>query len=298
MGWRILQMTSACKLSVKNRQLRYEPEEGEALSLPLEDISVMMLENRNILLTGALLSELAEYNICLFSCDGSHMPNGVFTPYLAHSRYAAVASMQIASSEPLKKRLWQKIVRRKIENQAEVLKRLNHKTADKLIHIAKKVQSGDPENAEAYAAGLYWKAAFDDFKRHEEDIKNAALNYGYAVLRGCVARYAVCAGLIPSFGVHHKNQLNAYNLADDLIEPFRAFVDWIVLNLPLETEILNRETKQKLISVLTKNCSFEEEEISILNAIERTCFSLVNAFKEKDASPLSLPLFSKVPLFE
>ena len=299
MGWRIVQISTACKLSVKNKQLFYEPQEGDAVTLPLEDISVILLESKHILMTSTLLSEIAEYNICLFSCDGSHTPNGVFTPFATHSRHSEIAFLQQDASEPLKKRLWQKIVKYKICNQAEVLRHIGNNMAEKLKEIAKNVQSGDTENAEAFAAQLYFKNLFQNFSRREDSLPNAALNYGYAVLRGAVARSLVCAGLLPCFGLHHSNKLNPYNLADDVIEPFRPFVDKIVLKLNFDdTSFLTKEHKQNLVSVLTKNCSFDDEEISILKAIERTAETLVNAFKDKEAKSLSLPVFSKAPLFE
>ncbi len=299
MSWRIVQITSACKLSVKSRQMVYEPMQGESVTLPLEDIAVVILENKQILITATLLSELAEHGICLFSCDRTHTPNGVYTAFGNHSRHSEVACLQNDVSEPLKKRLWQKIVQSKIRNQAEVLYRVGSPVSDKLIEIAKNVQSGDTGNGEAFAARLYWDNLFSDFKRHDTDIVNASLNYGYAIIRGAVVRSLVGAGLLPCFGLHHANKLNAFNLADDMIEPFRAFVDWAVVQRDLSgKEKLEKEDKQYLVSVLTRNCSYDDEEITILKAIELTSFSLVNAFRDKDAKSLILPEFSKTPLFE
>jgi len=125
MGWRILQITKPCKLSVKNRQLAYEAVEGDGLTIPLEDISVLILENRQISLSNSLLSELTEYDIVLFSCDSTHLPSGAFFPFHNHSRYSEIAWQQMDASEPLKKRLWQEVVKQKIINQAAVLSILN-----------------------------------------------------------------------------------------------------------------------------------------------------------------------------
>lgn len=299
MSWRIVQISSECKLSVKNRQLLYEPSDGEKVTLPLEDISVVILENRHILLTSTLLSELAEYGICLFSCDGTHTPNGVYAAFGNHCRHSEVANLQVNVSEPLKKRLWQKIVKAKIRNQAEVLRRVGNRFADKLEKIAANIQSGDTENGEAFAAALYWDNLFSDFKRHDGDTINAALNYGYAIIRGAVARSLVGAGLLPCFGLHHANKLNAFNLADDMIEPFRTFVDWVVVKADLsKNDELKKEDKQRLVAVLTRNCSYDGEETTILKAVEQSAFSLVNAFKDREAKSLVLPEFSKAPLFE
>ena len=299
MAWRVIQITTPCKLSVKQRQLLYEPPEGENVTLPLEDIAVVILENKHILLTSTLLSELGEYGICLFSCDGTHTPNGVYTAFGNHSRHSEVANLQIDISEPLKKRLWQKIVKTKIRNQAEVLRRAGNRFSSKLEEIAKNILSGDTSNGEAFAAGLYWENLFSGFKRYDNDIINSALNYGYAVLRGTIARALVGAGLLPCFGLHHANKLNAFNLADDIIEPFRAFVDQMVVSMDLEGKTrLEKEERRLLISVLTHNCSYDDEETTILKAIEQTAFSLVNAFKDQEAKSLVLPEFSKLPLFE
>ena len=298
MGWRIIQITTPCRLSVKNKQLRYEPETGDAVTFPLEDVSVVLLENPRVSLTAALLSAMAEYGVCLFSCDGTHTPNGVFTPFATHFQHSAVAHVQQSASEPLKKRLWQKIVKVKIENQATVLRRLGNRDATKLREIAKSVQSGDSENAEAFAARLYFQNAFEFSTRRDDSFQNAALNYGYAVLRGAVARALVCAGLLPCFGLHHANNLNPYNLADDIIEPFRPFVDWIVVNAAKgDADGLTREHKKNLVAVLTKNCCVDDEDVTVLKAIERAAETLVNAFRDKQAGALSLPVFSDTPLF-
>lgn len=143
MGWRILQISKPCKLSVKNRRLVYEPFEEASLTIPLEDISVVILENRQILLSNSLLSELPEYDIVLFTCDFSHLPSGVLFPFHTHSRYSQIAWLQRDISEPLKKRLWQEVIKAKINNQAAALEILNKSNAGKLREIAKLVQSGD-----------------------------------------------------------------------------------------------------------------------------------------------------------
>ncbi len=295
MGWRILQISKACKLSVKSRQLLYEPFEDAPLKIPLEDISVIILENKQILLSNSLLCELPEYDIVLFTCDFSHLPTGVMFPFHTHSRYSETAWMQQEVSEPLKKRLWQEVVKTKINNQAMVLDILDKPNAGKLREIAKQVQSGDAKNAEAFAANLYWKSLFADFNRgNDDDIRNSALNYGYAVLRGCMARSIVGAGLLPCFGIHHANKLNQFNLVDDMMEPYRPFVDYVISKLPLtgETE-LNTELKNKILPVLSMNSHIREEEINLLKSCEISATSLVKAMKNKKIGELKLPVMKK-----
>jgi CRISPR-associated protein Cas1 len=226
MGWRILHLIKPCKISVKNRQLLYESLADGKATIPIEDLSVIILDTSHITLTAALLAELASFGVVMFSCDRTHQPSGVFFPFHEHSRYSEIAHMQISITEPLKKRLWSEVVRQKIINQAAVLSLSDKSNADILTSIAGRVQSGDSDNREGYAASIYWKSLFDNFKRSDDkDLRNAALNYGYAVMRGCVARNIVAAGLIPCFGIHHSSGLNQFNLVDDLMEAFRPFVD-------------------------------------------------------------------------
>ena len=300
MGWRILQITKPCKLHIQNKQFVYDPVEGDALKLPLEDISVIILENKQISLNNALISELAENDIVLFSCNDSHLPSGVYFPFHNHSRYSETAWQQVEITAPFKKRLWQDIVKAKINNQADCLDILNRPNASKLREIAKLVQSGDSKNSEAFAANLYWKSLFETFNRSDEsDMRNAALNYGYAIVRGCVARSVVGAGLLPCFGLHHANKLNPFNLVDDLMEPFRPFVDYMVFKLNFEKSIeLTPESKNKIVEVLTQNCIFNNEEINLLKACELTATSLAKAIKVSDPKMLQVPILKKLPLFE
>ncbi|MDR0449606.1 MAG: type II CRISPR-associated endonuclease Cas1 [Rickettsiales bacterium] len=299
MGWRILQLTKPCKLSVKNKQLLYESDDNKT-TFPIEDLSVVILETGFAQLTGSLLSELAANGVVLFACDQTHQPAGAFFPFHEHSRYAEIAHLQIAATEPLKKRLWQSIVQQKIMNQASLLKLLGKNNSSELQEIAKRVQSGDTDNREGYAAALYWKSLFENFTRNDDaSIINKSLNYGYAILRGCVARNIVGTGLVPCFGIHHDNKLNQFNLVDDLIEPFRPFLDFIVASTDFEgrTE-LTPQLKNKLVSILIHNCNMGSEEISILKACEMSAESLAKAVREKDSSLLKLPTLEKRPTIQ
>lgn len=300
MSWRIIQITKPCHLSVKNKQLSIELVDSDKVCIPLEDISVLILENKQISLNNALISELAEYDIVMFSCDGAHNPSWCYFPFHNHSRYSEIAWQQIEISEPLKKRIWQELVKTKILNQAQVLKALNKTNSQKLVEISKLVQSGDAKNSEAFAAGVYWKNLFENFIRSDEsDLRNSALNYGYAIIRGCLARFLVGAGLLPCFGVHHANKLNQFNLVDDCIEPFRAFVDYKInlIDLSAETE-LTPLLKNQLVEILTENCLFDGQEITLLKACELMAISVAKVIKNKDVKFLSLPVLEKLPLFK
>lgn len=300
MSWRIVQITTPCKLSIKQQQLLYESEEKGSLTIPLEDISVLIIDNKQISLNTSLLSALNENGtVCIFS-DMAHHPNGVMFPFHNHSRYSEIAWLQVECSEPFKKRIWQEIIKVKINNQAEVLELFNRENASKLREISKLVQSGDSKNSEAFAAGLYWKSLFNNFIRSDDnDIRNSALNYGYAIIRGCLARSVVGTGLLPCFGVHHCNKLNQFNLVDDLIEPLRAFIDYEVNLIDFNKySELTTELKKQLVNVLTKNCLFNNEEITLLKACENLASSLSQTIQHKDIKLLCLPILKKIPLFE
>ena len=299
MGWRVLQLTKPCKLSVKNKQLLYDSDDNK-FTIPIEDLSVVILDTGYVQLTGTLLSELANRGAVLFSCDSSHIPNGTFVPFHKHSRHSEIAHIQVSASEPLKKRIWQSIVKQKINNQAGVLKLFEKPQTEALYGIASRVQSGDVENSEGHAAAIYWKSMFENFSRRDDSLViNKALNYGYAILRGCVARSVVGSGLLPCFGVHHHNQLNQFNLVDDLIEAFRPFMDYIVASINFEESLdLSPELKNKLVSVLLYNCDLSGERLTILKAIEVSAASLARAFREKDASALKLPTLLHRPTID
>lgn len=261
------------------------------MSFPLEDISVLILENRQITIYNTLLTELAKHGICLFSCNENHMPCGAYFPFHSYYQSSHMAQLQVQMRKPLQNRLWQEIVQAKIQNQAACLKLLQKQGFEKLFAYSKKVVSGDKQNIEAAAANYYFKI-LSFSRQNDEDLKNVFLNYGYAVIRACIARSLVGVGLLPCFGLHHANMLNAYNLADDLIEPYRPFVDYTVCMLFQENSIetITPEYKNKLVQVITKQIGMDEEEITVLKAIEYSCQSLAKSIKLKK-NVLVLPYF-------
>ncbi len=293
MGYKTLLFSQHCQLSVKNFQLVYNPENSnEDIKIPLEDISTIILEHLQIKLSNYLLSICGEYNITIFSCDKYHQPNTILTPFSQHSRTTKIVKNQINMSEPFKKRLWQKIVQQKITNQSNVLKILfNNEELDRYIE---KVQSGDKTNIEGQTSKKYWSILFKNFKRHSETKQNYALNYGYAVLRGTLAKYIASSGLIPSIGVHHCSELNSFNLADDLIESFRPFIDLMVAEMKInekDTTTLTKADKAYLLTILHKQCQYKNEQITVQNACEYTCQNFVKSLVQKDSNILDLPQF-------
>jgi len=296
MGWRTLVITKPSKISIKNDQLQYAPTEGEIVTVPIDDISVIILEVHQVTITSALMSRLTESNIVLFTCDKTHTPNGVFIPFHQHSRYAQVAHKQIAWSEPLKKRTWQKIVSQKIINQSKTLEYMGKGKVKQLEAYAKSVKSADSTNVESASARLYFTELFGKKfnRRDENDWRNSALNYGYALVRGAISRSLASHGFLPAFGLFHHSTLNAFNLSDDIIEPYRAFVDVVVAEqyenfIELPDSRFLPEHKVELYQLFTMNTIIDDVATTLLNSIEVCVTSLMNVTLEKDVALLKLP---------
>jgi len=292
-AWRTILVTKPCKLSVKNLQLIYEPYEEKSIKVPLEDITVIVLETHQATVTTALLSQIAEKNIALFTCDSYHIPNGCFTPFHQHSRLSQIAHIQRDMKLPLKKQIWQKIITQKISNQSKLLDFFEIDNIQ-LELLKDKVKSGDSENLEALAARKYWQMLFKNFLRDQKalDPRNIALNYGYAVVRGTVARSLVAHGLLPTFGVFHNSELNAYNLADDMIEPLRPMVDMVVKKLEIEDELdvhLGISVKSALINVLNMQMRLNDEDVTLLHICDVMAQTFVKSLKLNDTYHLKLP---------
>lgn len=295
MGWRTVVITKPSKISIENDQLKYAPKDSEAIKVPIDDISVIILEVHQVTITSALMSRLTESNIVLFTCDKTHNPNGVFIPFHQHSRYTQVAHKQIEWSEPFKKRVWQQIISTKVTNQSQTLAYMEKDKVTQLQNYAKNVKSGDTTMVESSAARIYFTSLFGKFNRRDEsDWRNSALNYGYALIRGAISRSLAAHGFLPAFGLFHHSTLNAFNLSDDIIEPYRAFVDVVVsehyeafIELP-DTRFLP-EHKVELYQLFTMKTMIDDTSTTLLNSIEVCVTSLMNATLEKDVSLLKLP---------
>ncbi|MFV0480383.1 MAG: type II CRISPR-associated endonuclease Cas1 [Campylobacteraceae bacterium] len=298
MGYKTVVFSNPCKLSLKLDNLKFEAKNQDEILVPLSDISVIILETNQITITSALLSEFANKDISVFTCDGSHIPNGLFLPFHQHSRYSLMSELQIKWSEPFKKQCWQNIISQKVKNQANVLKYFKYSGEKTLQNLSNQVKSGDSTNIEGYAAREYFSHLFGAFNRkNDDDWRNKALNYGYAIVRGVVARDLVSCGFLPFFGLHHKNQLNAFNLADDIIEPFRPFVD-ILVNERYEEQVdkivdrkntLTKEDRNYLCEILNIEVCINNHTTSLQNASLITCNSLANATKNQKSSEIILP---------
>ncbi len=265
-------------------------EQEKTAYVPFEDIAIIVLNHREIQLTHPVLSACADYGIGLYATGDNHQPNGVFLPFLAHSRTTRLMRKQMDIPRPLAKQGWANIVRRKIENQTAVLRFCAKNGVDRMDSYSRRVRSGDQENLEGQAAAFYFTQLFGQgFYRAEERWANAALDYGYAVLRGAIARGLVAHGMHPPIGLFHASEQNAFNLADDLIEPFRPLVDLHVAKHPAMTEgDLSSQDKAALVALLNVDVGMPQGKMSALSAIEYAVESLARLFEQGD-SELELP---------
>lgn len=253
MGWRSIVINQPAYLSLSKQQLCIK-QDDQLANVPLEDISALILDCPQLTLTQPLLCQLAEQGIAVLTVGKQHLPNGIFLPYLNYHRGLKRLKAQLALTRPRIKQWHQQVIRQKVFNQAATLRRQHKpKPVALLLRLAEKIKSGDPDNIEAQAARIYFQYVFNSkLKRSESCFYNAAINYGYAVLRAAIARQISGSGLHPSIGLFHQNEQNPFNLADDLIEPYRPLLDdWVIKNYPKETDReLEPIDKGKLVSFL------------------------------------------------
>lgn len=292
MAWRGVHITQPARLSLADAQIVVSREDGD-VRLPIEDVAWMVIDTPQASLSTALLSACMDAGMVIVTTDRTHTPSGMILPFHRHHRQAEIAAMQIAISAPLKKRLWQIIVQGKIANQAASLEGIGQ-DATALRSMMHLVGSGDPDNVEARAARAYWPRLFIDFIRDDaSDKRNGLLNYGYAVVRSAVARALVAAGLLPAFGVNHASITNAFNLADDMVEPFRPFVDRTVWTLTDRGRTCQGastiDERRVLASLLSERTRFGAETVSLLVATELVAEGLVRAMELASAGLLLLP---------
>lgn len=252
---------------------------------PIEDLGVVVLDNKQVTITSGLLDALLENNCAVITCDSKSMPIGLMLPLYGNTTQNERFRQQLDASLPLKKQLWQQTIQMKINNQASVLKDCVDEEVRCMRVWASDVRSSDPDNLEARAAAYYWKSLFADiegFTREREGIyPNNLLNYGYAILRAVVARGLVTSGLLPTLGIHHHNRYNAYCLADDIMEPYRPYVDELVFKLvQINGKVLDltKEIKAKLLEIPTLEVKIGGKRSPLMVAVGQTTASLYKCF--------------------
>jgi CRISPR-associated endonuclease Cas1 len=285
---RTLYFGNPAYLSTANEQLVITMRDtGELKSVPIEDIGLVILDHSQITITQSVIAKLLASNTALITCDHTHHPTGMLLTLDGNSLQSMKYQAQIEISVPLKKQLWQQTVIAKITNQAALL--VQQRQENKyLLNLAAAVKSGDTDNCEAKAAAYYWKRVFPDFlefrrERHGPPPNNL-LNYGYAIVRAVVARSLVGSGLLPTLGIHHRNQYNAYCLADDIMEPYRPFVDMVVCQIIrgngrfLET---TPAMKKVLLGIPAMDVQIDGQKSPLMVAVQRTTASLAKCFEGK-----------------
>ncbi len=249
-----------------------------------------MIESQQVALTAAVLSRLAEVGATVFVCGAKHMPVIAAYPCCGHSRLSGIHRMQLSTTLPFRKRCWQRIVQAKIRNQAECLRLLGCSGAERLLGLCEQVGSGDPGNVEALAARDYFASLFGpEFVRMHEDGVNAALNYGYAVARAAITRALAAHGFLLTQGIHHFNEQNPFNLADDFLEPLRPVVDMLAATFSPAPAELQKHHREALALVLACEVCVEDEAHSVTHACELMASSFVSACREGDPALLKLP---------
>ena len=265
-----------------------EAGKGEVRTIPVEDIGIVILDHKQITITQGLMEQLIDNSCAIITCGSNHLPVGLMLPLYGNTVQNERFRNQIDASLPLKKQLWQQTIQYKIANQASaqtyILKYVTGDMHNNMYVWADCVRSGDVENMEARAAAYYWKNIFPDrpdFTRGREEAEpNNLLNYGYAILRAIVARALVASGLLPTLGIHHHNRYNAYCLADDIMEPYRPYVDKIVYDIVSEVGAfeLTKAIKVKLLSIPTTEVLINGKRSPLMVAVSQTTASLAKCF--------------------
>ena len=288
-----LMFTSPVSLSLKDKQIVITFKDNkDTVTRPIEDVGFVVIENPMVSITVPLLNELADNNVAVIFCDKKMMPKSMLMTLDGNTTQQESYKYQLNASLPMKKNVWKQLVECKIKNQSLLLNKVG-KDGGVLKPYYLNVKSGDSDNREGAAAREYWRLLFDDgFKREREGLPpNGMLNYGYTILRAAVTRALIGSGLYPAFGVFHRNRYNAFPLADDIMEPYRPFVDEIVYHLYYDGAVneLDSQTKRRLLRVLFSDVKMGKVTRPLENALSLTTASLLKMYKG-ESDKLSLPI--------
>lgn len=292
MAWRVVAINNPAYLSNSRNQLLVKQD--EEISIPIEDIDTLLIDSYGVSLSAQLLSFLGQNNTTVVLCDDKHLPVSTILPYSQHSRQAKMSATQLAVGRPFKKQLWRKIIEQKIFNQAEVLRRFDRKSDD-LFAMSRIVKSGDTTNRESLAARFYFARLLEDATRRKPLWHNAALNYGYALVRSSLARQIAARGFIASQGLFHRSELNGFNLADDLIEPFRPIVDFYVMRDIAPFHVgeydtsLSQRDRALLVNILNNHAVINGKKFTLKHAVEMHVESFSQAVICSSAEMITLP---------
>jgi CRISPR-associated protein Cas1 len=284
---RTIDIAEQAYLHIENRQLLVDKDGETVARIAVEDLGILILQHPGIIITQSVITLCQQHNVAIVFCNERHLPISIALPlWDGHSTHTKVLRQQISVTEPTRKRLWQQVVKQKIAQQALTLESFGV-PATGLLRLRDKVKSGDPENCEAQAAQQYWPLLMGkEFRRDPDgDTINQLLNYGYAVVRAMIARGLVGTGLHPAIGLHHRNQYNGLCLADDIMEPFRPWVDWEVRQLMEAGEAteINRQSKQRLLGMLAAEVILDKRKMPLMVAVHSVVAGLKVALTTKNA---------------
>ena len=287
---RTLCFSNPAYLSMKNRQLvvrleKHDNETERTATVPIEDIGIVVLDCQQITITHGLMAALLDNNASIITCDERHMPVGLMLPLEGHTVQSERFQDQLTASVPLRKQLWQQTVQQKILNQSALLRELHNIETGNMQQWASDVHSGDNTNLEGRAAAFYWSQLLPDIdhfiREREGNYPNNLFNYGYAILRAVIARALVSSGLLPTLGIHHHNRYNAYCLADDIMEPYRPYVDRLVIQTMHQypdIEDLTPDLKRSLLTIPTLEVRINGQRSPLMVAASQTTASLARCF--------------------
>lgn len=291
MGWRTVVVSKTAKLDYKMGYLCIRSNE-EMTRIHLSEISVLMIETTAVSLTAYLLVELANQKIDIIFCDTKHCPHGKYIPFYGSHDTSQKIRQQICWSDEIKKSIWKCVVEKKILGQSSVLKEFGHnEESEKLDSYIPQIESGDSTNREGHAAKVYFNSLFGkEFTRTaSDDVTNAALNYGYSILMSTVAKEIVNDGYLTQIGIFHDNMFNEFNLACDLMEPFRPFIDYMVLKMPHDK--FEHDEKMHMMNFLNYKVIIDEREQFVGNAISIYVKTILNAIDEKEDFSIKFPSY-------
>ena len=297
MGFRTLEISHAAEIHIKEGQLEVATEEGIAL-IPLEDLTQIMVHGANIRLSTMDLSILSQNKIALMTLDDKYLPTAIVLPFEGHARQSKLMHAQVNTTGEKYLDLWIQIVKQKISNQSRALSIMGLEGAEKIAEYVATVNEENVDYNESLAAKEYFSFYHEGFNRRTEDPINSRLNYGYAVVRSAIARKLVATGFHPTFGIHHDSQLNAFNLADDLIEPYRAIVDLVAHDNISSNIRLSKAERRELAHVLHNGCIVDGIKVNVLSAIDIMVESLKRIILENTTERLKLPVIIPIEAME
>lgn len=297
MGFRTIEISRAAEIHIKEGQLEVTTEEG-TIYVPIEDLNQIMVHGANIRLSTMDLSILSQNKVALMTLDERYLPTAIVLPFEGHARQSKLMHAQINTSSEKYLELWIQIIKQKISNQSRALSIMGLDGAEKIAEYVSAVNNENVDYSESLAAKEYFSYYHEGFNRRTEDPINSRLNYGYAIVRSAIARKLVSTGFHPTFGLHHDSQLNAFNLADDLIEPYRPMVDLVAHNNIAANVQLTKSERRELAHVLYNACMIDGVKVNIMSAIDIMVESLKRIILDESKETFKLPVVIPIESME